>query len=160
MADGGSISIDWAKAQGQSVDNKLCVVIPGLGGHSQSGYVKSLVKTLTKDGFDVTVVHHRGVGNTEYTSAHFADLTSNEEFFTALNHIRASTDKRMVGIGMSMGANMIMRVAADMPDFPLEAIVSVNNPFDLWLSINLMRGKVFEKHLAKNLRDRVVARLP
>jgi predicted alpha/beta-fold hydrolase len=59
----------------------------------------------------------------------------------------------MVGVGMSMGGNMIMRVAADMPDFPLEAIVSVNNPFDIWLSINLMRGKVYEKYLAKDVRD-------
>ena len=43
---------------------------------------------------------------------------------------------------------MLMKIAAEMPDFPLKAIVSVNNPFDIWLSINLMRGKAYEKHLA------------
>ena len=51
-----------------------------------------------------------------------------------------------------------MRNAADMPDFPLKAIVAVNNPFDIWLSINLMRGKIFEKHLANELKHNLVIR--
>lgn len=51
-----------------------------------------------------------------------------------------------------------MRNAADMPDFPLKAIVAVNNPFDIWLSINLMRGKIFEKHLANQLKANLVIR--
>lgn len=64
----------------------------------------------------------------------------------------------MVGVGLSMGGNHIMRNAADMPDFPLKAIVAVNNPFDIWLSINLMRGKIFEKHLANELKKNLVLR--
>ncbi len=51
-----------------------------------------------------------------------------------------------------------MKTAAQMPDFPLKAICTVNNPFDIWLSINLMRGKVYEKHLAKELRKNLVIR--
>lgn len=64
----------------------------------------------------------------------------------------------MVGVGLSMGGNILLRNAADMPDFPLKAIVSVNNPFDIWLSINLMRGKVYEKHLANELKRNLVIR--
>ncbi len=51
-----------------SKDNKLCVVYPGLSGGSDRGYIKSLVKTLLEDGYEVCVLHHRGVGETEYTS--------------------------------------------------------------------------------------------
>lgn len=71
MDDGGQISIDWAKPEdnnSKSRDNKLCVVFPGTSGGSDRGYVKSLVRTLLEDGYEVTVMHHRGVGNTEYTS--------------------------------------------------------------------------------------------
>lgn len=57
-----------------------------------------------------------------------------------------------------MGGNHILRNAADHPDFPLKAIVAVNNPFDIWLSINLMRGKVYETHLAKELKRNLVVR--
>jgi predicted alpha/beta-fold hydrolase len=59
-----------------------------------------------------------------------------------------------------MGGNMLMKIAAEMPEFPLQAIVSINNPFDIWLSINLMRGKIYEKHLAKELRRNLVIRNP
>lgn len=66
----------------------------------------------------------------------------------------------MVGVGLSMGGNHIIRNAADHPDFPLKAIVAVNNPFDIWLSINLMRGKAYEKHLANELKRNLVLREP
>lgn len=66
----------------------------------------------------------------------------------------------MVGVGMSLGANMIMRNAADMPDFPLRALVAVNNPFDIWLATNLMRGKVYEKHLTNELKRSLILREP
>jgi predicted alpha/beta-fold hydrolase len=60
----------------------------------------------------------------------------------------------MVGVGMSMGANLMMRVAGEQGDrFPLEAMVSLNNPFDLWLAINLMRDTPYEKFLAKELKS-------
>ena len=53
-----------------------------------------------------------------------------------------------------MGANLLLKVAGEQGDtFPLEAMVSINNPFDLWLAINLMRGTPYEKHLAKELRE-------
>jgi len=35
----------------------------------------------------------------------------------------------------------------------LEAMISFNNPFDVWLAINLMRGTPYEKFLAKELRQ-------
>ena len=58
-----------------------------------------------------------------------------------------------------MGANMIMKAAGmHGKDFPLRAIAAVNNPFDLWLSINLMRGTKFEKHLANELKRQLICR--
>lgn len=46
---------------------------------------------------------------------------------------------------MSMGANLMMRVAGEQGEhFPLEAMVSLNNPFDIWLAINLMRNTPYE----------------
>ena len=63
----------------------------------------------------------------------------------------------MVGVGMSMGANLMMRVAGEQGDrFPLEAMVSLNNPFDLWLAINLMRDTPYEKFLAKELKGQLL----
>jgi len=163
MTDGGTISVDWATPAENGitrVEDRLCVVFPGLSGGSDRGYVKTLVNTLLKNGYEVAVLHNRGVSDTEYTSPEFADLTRNEEFVKSLEFIRKNTTKKLVGVGLSMGANMLMKIAAEMQEFPLQAIVSVNNPFDIWLGINLMRGKIYEKYLAEELRRNLVIRNP
>lgn len=85
-------------------------------------------------------------------------MTSDEEFEKLLNYIREKSDKMMVGVGLSMGGNLLMRNAAELQNFPLKAIVTVNNPFDIWLAINLMRGKVYEKHLTEELKRNLVLR--
>ena len=53
-----------------------------------------------------------------------------------------------VGVGMSLGGNFMMKTAGMMGDeFPLEGIISFNNPFDVGLACNLMRGKIYERVL-------------
>ncbi len=60
---------------------------------------------------------------------------------------------------MSMGANLMMRVAGEQGEkFPLDAMVSFNNPFDIWLSINLMRNTPYEKYLAREMRKNIMIR--
>lgn len=52
-----------------------------------------------------------------------------------------------------------MKIAGEQKeDFPLEAIASFNNPFDIWLSMNLMRGTRYEKLLAKLLSKNILSR--
>lgn len=102
MSDGGTISIDWAKAdangdilsdaptlgahmlEANKKKRRVVMVFPGLSGGSDRGYVKALVKTLLSDGFEVAVFHNRGVCDTPYTSLEFADLTRNEDVDSAL----------------------------------------------------------------------------
>ena len=58
-----------------------------------------------------------------------------------------------------MGANFMMRVAGEQGEqFPLDAMVSFNNPFDIWLSINLMRNTPYEKFLAREMRKNIMFR--
>ena len=125
--------------------------------------MKSLVKHLSKDyGYIVGVFHNIGVDN-EYTSPRFADFASSEEVDTALKHMvnkfKDMPNCHFVGVGMSMGANLMLKAAGEWKeDFPLEALVSLNNPFDLWLAINLMRNSPYERFLARELRKNIVIR--
>ena len=68
MSDGGTVSIDWAKPDVAQTRRKICCIFPGTSGGSDRGYIKSLVRTLLEEGFEVCVLHNRGVGNTPYTS--------------------------------------------------------------------------------------------
>lgn len=93
----------------------------------------------------------------------FADLSRSEEYERALAFIQeqAGKDAELVGVGLSMGGNSLMKIAGMQKEkFPLKAIVTVGNPFDIQLSINLMRGKLSEKPLAKAIRDNLYARDP
>lgn len=99
----------------------------------------------------------------EYTSPEFADLSRSEEVEKAIEHMLKKFKDRpnvhYVGVGMSMGANLMMRVAGEQGEkFPLHAMVSFNNPFDIWLSINLMRNTPYEKFLAREMRKNIMIR--
>ena len=138
---------------------RVCMLFPGLSGGSDRGYVKALVITLLSDGFEVAIFHNRGVSNTPYTSLHFADLSKNEEVDKALAFVvdKAGPNTDLVGIGLSMGGNIMLRTAGRYGDsFPFKVIASVNNPFDLNLAINLMRGTAYEKNLAKDLKRTLI----
>ena len=108
------------------------------------------------------VFHNRGVA-LEYTSPEFANLSRSEEIDKALSHMQIKfkdhPNVHYVGVGTSMGANLMMRVAGEQGDrFPLDAMVSFNNPFDIWLSINLMRNTPYEKFLAREMRKNIMFR--
>jgi predicted alpha/beta-fold hydrolase len=139
------------------------MIFPGLSGDSTKGYVKSIVKHFTQDkGYICGVFHNRGI-NHEYTSPKFADLSSEEEVDKVLKHMvnkfKDYPEPHYLGIGASMGANIMLRHAGiQKENFPLEAMVSLNNPFDIWFAINLMRGKPYEKFLAIELRKNTVVR--
>ena len=121
----------------------------------------ALVRTLLSDGYDVVVYNARGLGKTEYTSIQFANLTDTEEFERTFQFMKdyAGKDAEIVGIGLSMGANTLLKIAGQQKkDFPLKAIVSVNNPFDVQCAINLMRGNIYEQHLCRDLVKKLVIR--
>ena len=63
MDDGGTISIEWAlPTKLSSRHDHVCIVFPGLSGHSRKNYVSSLVRYMSEErGFKVGVFHHRGV---------------------------------------------------------------------------------------------------
>lgn len=68
-----------------------------------------------------------------------------------LNYIRKQTDSQMVGIGTSLGGNILMKVQAEMPDFPLKVLIFLNQPFDLWKARNMIKGSIYERFLIQGL---------
>jgi predicted alpha/beta-fold hydrolase len=61
---------------------------------------------------------------------------------------------------MSLGANLLLRTAGEQGKaLPLDALISLNNPFDVWLAINLMRGTPYEKYLSYELKNQLVGKI-
>ena len=158
LPDGGTLAVDYASSKKEA--KAVVVVFPGLSGGSNKGYCKSLVQELLDDGFDVAVLHGRGMGGSEYTSMGFIDITGTDDIAAGMEFVRGKADgKRITGVGISLGANLMVKYAGLChATQPMKAMVSINNPFDMWLAINLMRGKIYEKYLVKELRTSMFAR--
>ena len=62
MKDSGLMSIDWKSPRQQT--GKILLIIPGLSGGSHSEYIRTAVIAAEKEGFDVGVIHGRGIAGT------------------------------------------------------------------------------------------------
>ena len=151
LANKATVSVDWVTPKTTQGKRKVCCVFPGMGGGSDRGYIKSVVQGMLDAGFEVAVLHIIGSGNTVYSSPHFADLSSNCELNACLDFVmKTCEDADIVAVGLSMGANQMMKLAGEKDCF-FKAMVSINNPFDITANNNLMRGTVFEHYLVKHI---------
>ncbi|CAN6459463.1 unnamed protein product [Victoria cruziana] len=80
VPDGGTIALDWlsSNASRNHILNKtliendpvpIVVVVPGLTSDSASSYIRHIVHQLSKQGWDVVVSNHRGLGGISITSS-------------------------------------------------------------------------------------------
>jgi predicted alpha/beta-fold hydrolase len=63
----------------------------------------------------------------------------------------------MYGVGVSMGANLLLRYQALSSDTSkFKALISISNPFDVLLSSNLMKNTLFEKYISLSAKTSVL----
>lgn len=68
-----------------------------------------------------------------------------------LEYVRQRSKGQMVGIGTSLGGNVLMKVQAEMKDFPLKVLIFLNQPFDVWKARNMIIGSIYERFLLNDL---------
>jgi predicted alpha/beta-fold hydrolase len=68
MKDGGIMSVDWKEPRVHS--KNVLLIIPGLSGGSGSEYVRTAVNQAHCAGFDVGVIHGRGIAGTPLKVIH------------------------------------------------------------------------------------------
>jgi predicted alpha/beta-fold hydrolase len=104
LEDGGTVSIDWTGKP----DKGVCIFIPGLGANSDFVYVKNCVRRLSSEGFEVAVLHARGVSDM-YSTPQFFDLNNLDKFKTLINRVKETRpNHRLVGVGLSLGENILV----------------------------------------------------
>ncbi|KAJ2815135.1 hypothetical protein IWW50_006913, partial [Coemansia erecta] len=142
MSDGGTISLDWydcSKAAAGSEDpSPIALIMSGVGGSSQEHHIRALVKSLacSTTAFRVAVFNHRGSARTPITSARPYDSGFTEDFRTTVKHVRAANPQsKIVGIGFSMGANILTKyIGEEGTQCTLACAVAVCCPFDIKVS--------------------------
>ncbi|KAJ2157406.1 hypothetical protein GGF46_004530 [Coemansia sp. RSA 552] len=152
--DGGTIGLDWTPPFAQMPEDSRPIVVlsHGLSGGSQEIYVQLTAKRLTSEpyNFRAVVVNYRGCAGVPLTThvLYNGGLTSDYGF--AVDHIRRRfPDSGLVGVGFSLGANLVTKYAGEQGEAcPLQGVVSVCNPYDLAASSDAIEAPSFRnKHL-------------
>uniref|UniRef100_A0A7S3IQX3 Serine aminopeptidase S33 domain-containing protein n=1 Tax=Strombidium inclinatum TaxID=197538 RepID=A0A7S3IQX3_9SPIT len=179
MEDGGSMSIDWLgwpQEKDPAAHYKVVLIWAGIGGGSQCDYVKHIAETLcveNKKGqgakFICGVIHPRGCGMTEHTSPNPYDFTRVSDWQTSMDYIEAKAkddprilkDFSMYGVGISLGANQLVKYAGQCADLcKLKGVLIFNSPWDIYLAINLIRGTIFERFMIGSVQEGFMVRKP
>ncbi|KAF2319945.1 hypothetical protein GH714_020809 [Hevea brasiliensis] len=121
--DGGTIALDWLMStdveQGVCCNNDavlrddkapIVIVIPGLTSDSASAYIKHLALTMARQGWNVVVCNHRGLGGMSITSDCFYNAGWTEDVVEFIDHIhREYPEAPLYAVGTSIGANILVK---------------------------------------------------
>lgn len=140
------------------------VLVHGLEGSSESGYMLSLSQALLDDGWVVHRTNIRTCGGTEFlcNTLYHAGLTT--DLFSYLMELDRQRRTPIYLIGFSLGGNQVLKLAGELGETArriLAGVVAVSTPLDLracCLALEERRNFVYQywytSHMLKRLRLR------
>jgi predicted alpha/beta-fold hydrolase len=141
-------------AQGQ------VVLLHGLEGGGDSGYIRSMAWTALQAGFVSHRFHMRTCGGTERycKTLYHAGLTS--DLLSFLEQIRAP-DLPVFLIGFSLGGNVALKIAGELGHTDLiRGVVAISAPIDLAACAERLRqrdNRLYERRFVNRMRSRLAA---
>ena len=153
LDDGDFIDLDWLEPT-QSAP--IVVVLHGLGGDSQSHYVRGLVTELARVNIRSVVLHHRGCSgepNRLPRSYHAGD--SQDIDFLLRRFKAAEPQTPLFAVGYSLGASMLLNWLNENRSLLVAACV-VSTPFELAVGADRMEhglSRIYQNHLVSRMKD-------
>ncbi|XP_015583669.1 embryogenesis-associated protein EMB8 isoform X2 [Ricinus communis] len=167
-SDGGTLALDWLMysdivEQGNSCKNDavlqddkapIVIVVPGLTSDSTSAYIKRLAFTMARQGWNVVVCNHRGLGGISLTSDCFYNAGWTEDLRSIIDHIHCQyPEAPLYAVGTSIGANILVKYLGEHGvDIPLTGAAAVCSPWDL-----LICDRFINRRLVQKFYDRRIA---
>lgn len=142
-----SIVLDWALAE----DPRGAVVLfHGLGGSSKGVNMRRMCFALKSRGYTAVVYNRRG--HVEGTRLHseFPKHTDVAEARWVVDYVRrTNADIPIYCVGVSAGANAMVKYLGEVPDHPVSGAVSICNPLDLVKAHKQLElNKALDRHVA------------
>jgi hypothetical protein len=137
-------------------------MIHGLAGCARAPYLVRVAKLLARGGVRVIRMNLRGAGaghggaRETYHAGRTDDLRRVARWLA-----RRAPGSPIALVGFSLGANLVLKLAAEAADHPLEsldAVVAANPPLDLAACcrhIRLRENRVYDRHFVRMLRREV-----
>ncbi|XP_023221920.1 phospholipase ABHD3-like [Centruroides sculpturatus] len=164
LPDGGIVSLDWLESyvnHGNSGNQPVALFLPGLTGHSQTEYVKSLVPVAQKLGCKCVVFNNRGRGGVALLTPKTYCAVNTGDLREVLKYIQKKyPNSAIFGTGISLGGIILGQYLVESGDKAvISAAMLISVPWDVHAGaasieipgLNLM----LNKHLARSLCNMV-----
>jgi len=145
------IDVDYCGAGQQP----LVMLIHGLTGSSQSGYIKGLQSELLKQGFRSAALNFRGCSGSSNNRARSYHSGETEDIHFLYQTLRQrEPDTPLAAVGFSLGGNVLLKWLGEQGDqLQLFAAVAVSVPFVLGLCATRLDNGFAKLYRANLLRD-------
>jgi len=142
------------------------ILVHGLEGSSESGYMRSMAYALLEAGFAVHRYNMRGCGGSPWhAKANYHSGQSGDVLFVA-RQLKQKYQSPVFAVGFSLGGNMVLKMAGELGERGrdvVEAVISACAPIDLAASVHQIGAKqniFYERRFVARLKDRVRRRNP
>ncbi|WIA19026.1 hypothetical protein OEZ85_003687 [Tetradesmus obliquus] len=159
--DGGAVAIDWEHhddaGKDLPADAPVLILFPGLTGGSGDSYVQHAVLQARHAGIRAAVFNSRGTADSPVLTPQFYSASFTGDTREVVDHVhKRFPNSTLFAAGWSLGANILVNYLGEQgEDTPIEAAVSMCNPFDLTISnkqINEGFNKIYNWNLAAGLK--------
>jgi predicted alpha/beta-fold hydrolase len=134
------------------------ILLHGLEGSHQSGYMRSMAQTALEAGFHVTRLNMRTCGGTESRckTLYHAGLTSDLGWI--VDQYAAHGREPLFLAGFSLGGNVVLKLSGERGDsLPVSGVIAISTPIDLGACCRQMmrrENRLYEWRFIDRLKDR------
>ena len=162
LPDGDRLRIEDSTPANWSPGCPAAVLVHGLAGSARSPYMARVASRLVSQGIRVVRMNLRGAGEgfglarQTYHAGKTRDVRAVAEWLAA-----EAPGSPIALLGFSLGGNLVLKLAAEASDEPLEGldcVISANAPLDLMACSRFMRApwrRIYDQNFARMLRTEV-----
>lgn len=137
------------------------IVVHGLEGSAQSGYMRSMAQSLLEAGFAVHRMNIRGCGGFEADSItlYHAGLTT--DLRIVAERVGEAVAKPVFLCGFSLGGNMVLKLSGELGERAgslLAGVASISPPIDLRacaMALRQPQNRLYERHFVRSMVKRL-----
>jgi len=152
LSDGDFLDLDWTPGD----SGPIVILLHGLEGSSDSGYVRGLLAILGRYGWRGVVLHFRGCSGTPNRLARCYNAGHTEDIAHVVPLLRQrEPHTSLAAVGFSLGGNVLLKWLGETGSDCLQAAVAVSTPMVLDAATRRMQqgfARLYQAHLLASLK--------
>ncbi|SPJ34763.1 hydrolase [Kushneria phyllosphaerae] len=162
LPDNDIVELSWAQPSPADARAPIMVLFHGLEGSVNSPYARMLMRTAADMGWRAVLMHFRGCGrvpNRHVRSYHAGETA--DAYWMLSQLTRRYPNALKVAVGVSLGANVLLKLAAEQggDGLDLAGAIAISPPLDLAASadaINMGFARCYQRHILKSMKRKMM----